>query len=105
LGILYKIDLFSKTELAKQDVAQSYGKPLKEVIAQITDEFITKKKWDVDKGIANFAEVKSDDNLLHARQKMYHISTQVNDVRCVVTDASGKAIGIFSYDSITAFMK
>jgi hypothetical protein len=105
LGILYKIDLFSKTELAKQDIALSYEKPLKEIIAQITDEFITKKKWDIDKGITNLAEVKPDDNLLHARQKMYHISTQVNDVRCVVTDTGGKAIGIFSYDSIAAFMK
>jgi ERCC4-related helicase len=53
----------------------------------------------------NFAEVKSNDSLLTARKLMYEKSKQISDVRCVVVDESGKAVGIFGYDSIAAFME
>jgi CBS domain-containing protein len=104
LGILYKADLFSKTELKDKDITQVHDKKLKDIIEQITPELITEKKWDV-KGIRNFASVRPDDNLLHARERMYGISNKISEVRCVVVDATGKAIGIFSYDVIAALMK
>jgi CBS-domain-containing membrane protein len=104
LGILYKADLFSKTELKDKDVTQVYSKKLKDIIEQIIAEQCTEKKWDV-KGIRNFASVRPDDNLMHARERMYGISNNISEVRCVVVDATGKAIGIFSYDVIAALMK
>ena len=57
--------------------------------------------------IANFATVLLDDSLLHARDRMVNISKQINDVRCVVIldVRSSKVRGIFSYDSILAFVK
>jgi len=36
---------------------------------------------------------------------MYEKNEQISDVRCVVVDENGKAIGIFGYDFIAAFME
>lgn len=106
LGILYKADLFSP--FAKtSDSLDDYKGTLRQVMSDHTvTDFITKRKWDPEKGVDNFATVTADDNLWQARQMMYKVSIQINDVRCVVTDPStGKADAIFSYDSIAAFLK
>jgi len=105
LGVLYQKDLYGKTELKDKDIKTLYEKKLKDVITQIEEEYITKQKWDIDKIMNNFAEVKSKDSLLTARKLMYERSKQIGDVRCVVVDESGKVVGIFGFDSIAAFME
>jgi len=73
LGVLYQKDLYSKTELKDKDIKTLYEKKLKDVITQIEEEYITKQKWDVDKIMKNFPEVKSKDILLTARKLMYEL--------------------------------
>jgi hypothetical protein len=121
LGIVYKSDLLEKIpcslengkipDTVKADDGKALsgmnlGDFLRNPKYEIQHEFITNWRWDPDKGIKNYATVEPNDNLLQARNKMYNVSSKVNDVRCVVVQPSTKkAIGIFSYDSISWFMK
>jgi hypothetical protein len=118
LGILYKQEIVSilpklnekgTLEPDPDPNKDENNKILKDKFSEINNHLlIPNRKWDLQKSpptIDNFATVSPDDSLLHARDRMYGISSQINDVRCVVTDSSGVAIGIFSYDSILSFTK
>jgi hypothetical protein len=106
-GILYLQDLNSVLPaITDVKVNEPDSRPLGEFIVNIVNEFITKRKWDKERGIRNFAEVKPDDTLLVARERLYGLNREVNDTRCVVTETTtGEPVAIFSFDSIAAFMK
>ncbi len=104
--------MYSKTAIAKDPIDEyktgnKKDYPLKQIIENMEPEFITGGKWDIINGVKNFASLTPDEALLNAKTKMYWVSTQVNDVRCVVIDdpSRNRVIGIFSYDSILYFIK
>ena len=111
-GVLYAQDLYSILP-PKGNLGDEANKTLVELIQdevpqekRIVDH-VTGLMWNKDKSVKNFVRITSDESLLSAKAKMYALSNNVNDVRCVVVDdlISDLPIGIFSYDSILYFVK
>ena len=55
---------FIRTLLRNANIDKDNDRPLSAIIVEIPEEFITKWKWDKDKGIKNFVEVRPKDNVL-----------------------------------------
>jgi CBS domain-containing protein len=105
-GILYKADLYSQKDIAESNVGAFNGLTLENFITEkeLIDH-ITKRKWEKDKPIKNFATISPENTLLHARERMYGISTTHLDVLCVVVDKDGKPIGIIGFDIINYYLQ
>jgi CBS domain len=105
-GILYKADLYSQKDIAKSNVGDFDDDTLENFIAdkELIDH-ITKRKWEKDKPIKNFATISPENSLLHARERMYGVSTTDVDVLCVVVDKDGKPIGIIGFDIINYYLQ
>ena len=105
-GILYKADLYSQKDIAKSNVGDFDDVTLENFITdkELIDH-ITKRKWEKDKPIKNFATINPENTLLHARERMYGISTTDVDVLCVVVDKDGKPIGIIGFDVINYYLR
>jgi CBS domain-containing protein len=106
IGILYKADLYSQKDIAKSNVGDFDNITLENFITdkELIDH-ITKRKWEKDKPIKNFATINPENTLLHARERMYGISTTDLDVLCVVVDKDGKPIGIIGFDIINYYLQ
>jgi hypothetical protein len=104
LGILYLQDLNGvlppEKALQGSDIMK---KSLEMVIEDISSEFITKTKWDKEKGVHNFARIKPEDTLLVAKSKMDDFGERAKDVKCVVMVAE-TPVGIFSFDLIAKLL-
>jgi hypothetical protein len=104
-GILYKADLYSQKDIAARDVA-TFTEPFEDFIAAMElNDHITGRKWEKDNVIKNFATINADNSLLHARERMYGISTKALDVLCVVVDKDEKPIGIIGFDTINYYLR
>jgi len=105
MGVLYRWDLAKQAEVNIYEPEKEDNKEiLSEIIDKIKDEFITKKSWDKDDGIPNFASLSLKDNLLQAKEKMEELARSRNDllsVRGIVLDKESKIVGIVNFANLT----
>jgi hypothetical protein len=105
-GMLYKADLYSQKDIATSNVETFKEDTFDNFISNhdLVDH-ITKTKWQKDNQVKNFATIDADNNLSHARERMYGISTTDLDVFCIVVDKDGKPIGIIGFDTINYYLR
>jgi len=105
IGILYRWDLAEHADVniyAPED--KDNKDKLSEKIVKIKEEFITKKPWDKDNGVPNFALLSLKDNLLQAKEKMEELAKSRNhllSVRGIVLDKESKIIAIINFANLT----
>jgi hypothetical protein len=102
MGILYKVDFL---EIPMINDRSNLDKSLIEFIDKIQSDFVTKRPWDKQKGVKNFAYLSPDDSLLTAKQRMYALSGNLNDVLGIVIDPYGNIVGRVGFDMLIAYTK
>jgi hypothetical protein len=111
LGILYRQD-FNRILPAEDNSDPKYTEKLNESILGANDGksgilFEINQGFLSVEGLKNYVRTTTDETLWEARNKMFGLGNQINDVRCIVIDdpSTSKVIAIFTYDSILYFVK